>query len=62
VVQVFRLEDRWPFDLRISLEMAPEDLTEGTGAEWLSKQKNRKKLEVQGNEQPAHACTFRVQL
>ncbi len=45
------LED-WPVesDLVIPLEMAPKDLTDGMGAEWRLRQKNRKVLEQQSKE------------
>ncbi len=43
------LED-WPVegDLVIPIEVAPKDLTDGMGAEWRLRQKNRKVLEEQG--------------
>ncbi len=34
----------------IPLEVAPKDLTDGMGAEWCLKQKNRKVLEEQNKE------------
>ncbi len=34
----------------IPLEIAPKDLTDGMGAEWRLKQKNRKVLEEQSKE------------
>jgi hypothetical protein len=37
-------------DLVVPLEMAPKDLTDGMGAEWRLKQKNRKVLEAQSEE------------